>query len=189
MDEQTEFYESYNQYFSKLVGYKLGLPPKHEQTQECVHQGWVDIFKSWDTFRGMSTRKSWAYTIMQRAAYRYIKKLQTHRTCVARYFMQYGIGMDEEMSNPLALIMDHSDHFRYRDVEYNLIDFEELRKVIPIPNSQMDVLKGLVNELTCEEIADKLGISINAVYVRSFKLRKRLSHFFDDVPLNPDNVE
>ncbi len=157
-------------YGGRLLAVARGLLRRDEDAEDCVQSAYISAFKALPTFKGDCQLSTWLHRIVVNAA---LMKLRTRRR------------KPEESIEPLlpTYLEDghHTEDFSAWAVQADrLIEQRETRAMVraaigALPESYRTVLiLRDIEELSTEEVADKLACTANAVKIRLHRARQAL---------------
>ena len=157
-------------YGGRLLAVARGLVRREEDAEDCVQSAYVSAFKALSTFKGDCQLSTWLHRIVVNAA---LMKLRTRRR------------KPEESIEPLlpTYLEDghHSEDFSTWAVQADrLLEQNETRSLVraaiaELPETYRTVLMLRdIEELSTEEVAEKLACSANAVKIRLHRARQAL---------------
>jgi RNA polymerase sigma-70 factor (ECF subfamily) len=146
----------------------LRLTANEEDARDVVQETYLRAWKGLDRFRGDSQFSTWLYRITANTAYTHLQRRKRHRTEALEGLtadpVETRIEAQPEAAAEQDAMLDRLAHAVDR---------------LPPKLRVLVVLKD-VYELSHEEIADELGISVTAAKVRLHRGRKRLRELLDD---------
>lgn len=160
------FIEGYGTYFKHFISGKLGPGgPGDPSADELMQDFYVQVWKGFRTaFRGDSSVKTWAATIAAHMVRDFIRRRVKERERIA----QRGSYIDE--------LRDHALATPGPGV------ITELARALPADEAELLALKAREN-MTDEEIAQHLGITVHQVKYALKKLRARSARVLDSLEL------
>jgi RNA polymerase sigma-70 factor, ECF subfamily len=174
-DGLRDFQEIYATYYPKIVAYLRRMVGELE-AEDAAQETFVKISRSLDGFRGESSLSTWIYRIATNTAMDHLRKPSTKQSSRLT-----GDPADNE-----SLLHDESA---------TIADGEPLLDTLLIRKDMNECIRGLVNDLpenyrtvlvlgdlegfTNAEIAEILGLSLDAVKVRLHRARLRLKQSMD----------
>lgn len=162
------FQEIYTVYQPKILRYMVRLVGEHE-AEDLTQDIFVKVSQALTTFRGNSQLSTWIYRIANNAAIDKIRSSSSQR-CIEHSFV------------------DDSNEVEYEDVwtgvqtpslEQQLMRkemiqcFENYVEILPV-NYQTVYMLSELGEMTNNEIAELLGLSLDVVKIRLHRGRMRL---------------
>lgn len=183
---ESDFKEIYDQYnrliFSRLVGHGID----REEARELVSKTFLQAYRGWESFRGDSSVKTWLITITDRVALNHFR--DRGRLKNKGFVVSIDDRQPSESGQPLSETLETSGP-ESSPLE-RLIKQEKVRILwgaltqLPPQMRQVTLLR-IRNELTYQEIADTLRVSLNTVrsqlHEARRRLRKALQAQYDDV--------
>lgn len=160
----THFDQVVRAYSGELFHFALWLTRDRHRAEDVLQEALTRAWRSWGRVKDESARKSWLYAIVRNEFYR-----------DARRGRHEEAGIDDEA---LAQIADERDFTRALEVR-------QLLQRLPAAILEPLVLQNL-GGMSCEEVADVLGVSVGAAMTRISRARTALRKLMrepDSVPL------
>jgi RNA polymerase sigma-70 factor, ECF subfamily len=129
---------------------------RHE-AEDVAQEAYLRVFRSLGSFRQEARFETWLYRIVTNAAFTHLRRRG-----------RFGVVLSEEQEQAI-------EEPEVRPVEAAL-DRDEVKRALELltPGSRTVVVLKDVYGLSCQEIADEMGLSEAAVKVRLHRARKRL---------------
>ena len=166
--DRGAFDELVRRTFVETYTLALRLTANEEDARDVVQETYLRAWRGLDRFRGDSRFTTWLYRITANTAYSHIQRRKRHRTealeGVTAEPVETRIENLPEAVAEQEVLLDRLSHALDR---------------LPPKLRALVVLKD-VYELSHEEIADQLGISVTAAKVRLHRGRKRLRELLDE---------
>jgi RNA polymerase sigma-70 factor, ECF subfamily len=161
-----ELVERYQRYVFNLVYQHLG---DADEMEDVAQEIFLRIFKFIRKYRGQASLESWIYKIVLN----YCRTHSRRRSNVLRWFVtQPKDSGDEERSFDVLDTVPDTTYDPAKSVEQRRVAEDILRAVHALPVIYRDILvMREMNELSYEEIAEILGISIGTVKSRISRAR------------------
>ncbi|MBM7542490.1 sigma-70 family RNA polymerase sigma factor [Amphibacillus cookii] len=83
---KTTFDSLYDQYHNDLFQYVFYLVKNREATEDIVQDVYIKVLKSYDSFRGDSSEKTWLFSIARHTALDYFRKQHRQQNRLAHFF-------------------------------------------------------------------------------------------------------
>jgi RNA polymerase sigma-70 factor (ECF subfamily) len=137
------------------LAYRL-VGDRHE-AEDVAQEAYLRVFRSLRSFREEARFETWLYRIVTNAAF-------THLRRRGRFGVVLSEGQEQTVEEPEVRPVDAA------------LDRDEVKRVLEVltPGSRTVVVLKDVYGLSCQEIADEMGLSEAAVKVRLHRARKRL---------------
>lgn len=150
------FWALVQQHEQMLFAVALGILKDGEAAQDVVHDVYVRAFSTLGNLRSSSRLGSWLYTMTRNLAFEYLRKVERQRK-IAKLKPPEAV-----ISVPDMLIQEEE----FRMMDEAMQDLPETHRVV----------LGLkyLNHMSCKEIAQTLGIGLEAAKSRLFEARKAL---------------
>jgi RNA polymerase sigma-70 factor (ECF subfamily) len=181
-DERSRQFESlYRRYYRRVVRFYVQVfRLSEEDAEELAQDAFFRFYRGLDEYRGDA---EWAFleTIARNVAYNRIRATKTKKRNVTLLNLEDAVATGREPAAPEPPgLVDREDQVRQE---------KQLRDAIDeLPSGQRDCIRLQLGELTYEEMAKFLGISVDAVKsrIRDAKrfLRERLREFGSTPPEN-----
>jgi RNA polymerase sigma-70 factor (ECF subfamily) len=165
--------DAFDQLISRYQRYVFNLIYQHlgdiDEIDDVAQEVFLRIFKFIRKYRGQASLESWIYKIVLN----YCRTHARRRSNFTRLFMPIKTASrDEERSFELLDILPDQGYNPEKAVEHRKIAQEILGAVRALPEIYRNILiMREVNELSYEEIAEILGISIGTVKSRISRAR------------------
>lgn len=167
--ESLNITELYNAYSSKLIFYLTRLVGKSE-AEDLMHETFIKVFNSIDTFKGNSQISTWIYKIATNTAVDKLKSAGYRRQKYETASIDY---IEPLKSN---FRQDTDEEF---NIEYNFFK-QEMNQCISdfidrLPDNYRTIfLLREYENFTIEEISEVIGVSFDNVKIRLHRARKKL---------------
>ena len=148
----THFDRVVRAYTAELFHFALWLTRDRHRAEDVLQEALTRAWRSWSQVKDESARRGWLYAIVRNEAYR-----ATHRAG------REEDGMDEEA---LAQVADDRDFTRG-------IEARQIMERLPARFAEPLVLQTL-GGLSCEQVAQVLGVSVGAAMTRISRARSAL---------------
>jgi RNA polymerase sigma-70 factor, ECF subfamily len=137
------------------LAYRL-VGDRHE-AEDVAQEAYLRVFRSLRSFREEARFETWLYRIVTNAAF-------THLRRRGRFGVVLSEGQEQTVEEPEVRPVDAA------------LDRDEVKRVLEVltPGSRTVVVLKDVYGLSCQEIADEMGLTEAAVKVRLHRARKRL---------------
>ena len=146
---QSHFDQVVRAYSGELFHFALWLTRDRHRAEDVLQEALTRAWRSWSHVKDESARRSWLYTIVRNEFYRDAGKAQRLEE-----------SLDEDM---LSQIPDERDFTRG-------LEARDLLQRLPAALVEPLVLQ-TVGGLTCEEVAQILGVSVGAAMTRLSRAR------------------
>jgi RNA polymerase sigma-70 factor, ECF subfamily len=153
----THFDQVVRAYSAELFHFALWLTRDRHRAEDVLQEALTRAWRSWGGVKDEAARRSWLYAIVRNEFYRDARKAQREEE-----------SLDEEA---LAQIADERDFTRG-------VEVRQLLARLPAAVMEPLVLQNVAG-LSCEEVANVLGISVGAAMTRISRARsvlRKLSH-------------
>lgn len=162
-DEVHSLAELYERYSRPVFGYLLHLSGDHPLAEELTGETFYRAMLALDGFRGEASVKTWLLRIARNLYLRRVKREQ--RITSMESLQEQGVTfVTLQQADPEATLL-HQE--RSQAIQRALLSLPEGDRSILLLKAQ--------EELSCQEIAQILGISVSAVKVRLYRARRRLA--------------
>ena len=167
--ESINVTDLYNTYSSKLVIYLTRLAGKSE-AEDLMHETFIKVFNSIDTFKGNSQISTWIYKIATNTAIDKLKSAGYRRLKYKTASIDY--------IEPLKSNFRHDTEEEF-NIEYNFFK-QEMNQCISdfidrLPDNYRTIfLLREYENFTIEEICEIMGVSFDNVKIRLHRARKKL---------------
>jgi RNA polymerase sigma-70 factor (ECF subfamily) len=166
--DELEFQQVYDTYQPRTLRYLIRLIGA-EEAEDLTQEVFVKVNQNLKTFRGNSQLSTWLYRIatnaaidrMRSAAYR--QGAQTGSLNESPETLDHEVWVDKEASSIEQILLQKE--------RYNC--YARFVKDLPA-NYRLIVMLSEMEEMTCNEIADILGLSQDVVKIRLHRGRTRL---------------
>ena len=165
------FYEAYHEQVAKTVAKFLAKPYTSKEVQDALTIAWMKIASTWDSFKGGSTRMTWAYVICRRAVFDHFTKCKKIRKADF-VTLDYKYSQAHDLRETLF-----SSKFDYSQVEKNC-DLEQLYKTVAKEPHYRKLVDLIVEKTPVPVIAKTMGKSRGAIQSMIKKLKNRLVKFY-----------
>jgi len=161
-----ELVARYQRYVFNLIYQHLG---DIDEIEDVAQEVFLRIYKFIRKYRGNASLESWVYKIVLN----YCRTHARRRSALSRLFAPiYPVKHDDERSYELLDILPDASYDPAKTVEQRRIAQDILDAVYSLPEIYRNILiMREVNELSYEEIAEILGISIGTVKSRISRAR------------------
>ena len=146
-------------YTAELFHFALWLCRDRHRAEDVLQEALARAWRNWSQVKDEAARRSWLFTIVRNEFYR----------SVERNKREAGEEIDDEM---LAQIADERDFTRGLEVR-------QLLERLPPAAMEPLVLQNLAG-LSCEEVAQVLGVSVGAAMTRICRARAALRQLLRD---------
>jgi RNA polymerase sigma-70 factor, ECF subfamily len=168
MRDASAFRSLVELYRDRLFRLAKALAPSEALAEEILQQTFLSVYENAGTYRGESSLKTWLFTILRHAAYRQRQKLgkvlEAEAEADLSDLVAHGVLAGWGSESPEELAMAHESAHR---LEAALGWLEpEYREVL--------VLRDL-EQVSGEDVASLLGLSLTAMKSRLHRARLRLS--------------
>ena len=144
-------------YSSELFQYASWLCRDRHRAEDILQDAFARAWKSWDQVTEEASRRSWLYTIVRNE---FLRDRGRHGATTA-------VELENDDDSDAALdIADEIDFTRG-------IELRDLLTHLPEKFLEPLLLQNLMG-MSCEEIADVMGVSVNAAMVRLTRARQAL---------------
>ncbi len=181
--DDTAFSELVKHYERRIFRTARNITQSDEDAEDVIQEAFMKAYSNLDTFQGNSKFYTWLVRITVNEALMKLRKRKTDRT----------VSLDEELDTGEDTLVreiavwDGTPEQRYSQEEMREILDGAIESLEPIYRTVFQLRD--VDDLSTEETADALGISIPAVKSRLLRarlqLREKLTRFFqrkgDDV--------
>ena len=145
-------------YTSELFHFALWLARDRHRAEDILQEALTRAWRNWNHVKDESARRSWMYAIVRNEFYREARKASR--------------GEEEIDDEALAQIADERDFTRG-------IEVRQLLERLPAQFVEPLVLQNLAG-LSCEEVAQVLGVSVGAAMTRICRARAALRDLMRD---------
>jgi RNA polymerase sigma-70 factor (ECF subfamily) len=160
-----ELITRYQRYVFNLIYQHLG---DIDELEDVAQEVFLRIFKFIRKYRGSASLESWIYKIVLN----YCRTHARRRNVISRLFLPVTRQQDEERTFEILDTLPDQTYDPAKTIEQRRIVQEILKAVHSLPSIYSDILiMREVNELSYEEIAEILGISIGTVKSRISRAR------------------
>jgi RNA polymerase sigma-70 factor (ECF subfamily) len=165
---QLDFEKIYDDYQPKILRYLSRLIDDSE-AEDLTQEVFVKVSRALETFRGESQLSTWLYRIATNAAIDKMRSAAFRQDAQAGPLDDSSETQDKELwtgdgTPSLEQILLQKERYRC---------FASFVKDLPV-NYRLIVMLSEIEELTCYEIADVLGLSQDVVKIRLHRGRARL---------------
>ncbi|GAE91327.1 RNA polymerase sigma factor SigX [Gracilibacillus boraciitolerans JCM 21714] len=163
---KTTFEHFYDKYHQDLFQFIFYMVKDKEQTEDIVQDVYIKVLKSYESFKGESTEKTWLFSIARHETFDYFRKLKRKRNRFLEFF-NWGGEEGEQLKSTLAepeqsvLLNDQMKHI-YHCMEHCSIDQKQI------------LILRYIQEFTIQESAEILGWSISKVKTTQHRALKIL---------------
>lgn len=181
--DDEAFAELVNQYERRIFRTARNITQNDEDAEDVLQEAFLKAYSNLENFQGNSKFYTWLVRITVNEALMKLRKRKTDRSVSLDEQLDTG---DDTVIREIA-VWDGSPEQRYSREEIREILDREIATLEPIYRSVFQLRD--VDELSTEETAEALGISVPAVKSRLLRarlqLREKLTRFFqrkgDDV--------
>ncbi|MEQ1877021.1 MAG: RNA polymerase sigma factor [Bdellovibrionia bacterium] len=158
---QKAFAELFDRHSGKVLGYAMRLMGGDKIKGEDISQNaWMKVIKAAPSYRGSSSFIAWVHTIVRNTAFNELRSRRRRG--------------EEELTENIA------DEVTVESVEAQLSQTDDVQllksKIDELPDSQRAVLVAyMTEELSYEEIASQLDLSVSSVKSLLFRARQNLA--------------
>lgn len=154
----------------KIFGLIVKMVPNAAEAEDLTQQVFLRALRRYDDFRGDSEVSTWLYRIAVNLCTDYVRGKKVRPDAI-----QEGSATDEEDPGPLARIPDRSPSVEDKAVDHDVSD--ALRKTIARldEKSREIILLREFEDMSYEDIARSLGITVDVVGVRLNRAREKLA--------------
>jgi RNA polymerase sigma-70 factor (ECF subfamily) len=174
--DPTAFSELVNRYERKIYRMARNITQNNEDAEDILQDSFLKAFTHLDTFQGQSKFYTWLVRIAVNESLMRLRKRKSDRTVS----MDENIETDEEPIVREIAVWDDNPELRYSQGELRGILDQAITGLKPIFRTVF-VLRD-VEELSTEETAEALGLSVAAVKSRLLRarlqLREKLTRIF-----------
>ena len=154
--EAAAFWELTKAHERTIVAVAFGVLRDPEQAQDVLHDVYVRAFSTLGNLRSPDKVSSWLFSMARNVAHEHLRKVQRDRNFPSN------LPMHAVISVPDMLM-----------AEEELTQMEESLRELPETHRIVLGLK-YMNNLSCQEIAEALGIGLEAAKSRLFEARRAL---------------
>ncbi len=181
--DDEAFSELVNQYERRIFRTARNITQNDEDAEDVLQEAFLKAYSNLDSFQGNSKFYTWLVRITVNEALMKLRKRKTDRSVSLDEKLDTG---EDTVIREIA-VWDGTPEQRYSQEEIRGILDREIETLEPIYRTVFQLRD--IDELSTEETADSLGISIPAVKSRLLRarlqLREKLTRFFqrkgDDV--------
>ncbi|MGD0001084.1 MAG: RNA polymerase sigma factor [Bryobacteraceae bacterium] len=166
--DPTAFSELVNRYERKIYRMARNITQNNEDAEDILQDSFLKAFTHLDTFQGQSKFYTWLVRIAVNESLMRLRKRKSDRTVS----MDENIETDEEPIVREIAVWDDNPELRYSQGELRGILDQAITGLKPIFRTVF-ILRD-VEELSTEETADTLGLSVAAVKSRLLRARLQL---------------
>ncbi|WP_410982944.1 RNA polymerase sigma factor [Bacillus cereus] len=151
-------------HWQDVWNYSFILTKDTHLSDDITQEVFIKVFKKWDSFRNESSVKTWLLKITRNTALNYLK---------SSYFKQ------------ISLVSFFRNDKEYPSAEKQFLEKETMNgvwdSVLKLPQKHREVLiLDAKYELSYDEIAETLGVSIGTVKSRLHRARARVSKILSE---------
>ncbi|PFW94168.1 RNA polymerase subunit sigma-24 [Bacillus pseudomycoides] len=152
------------EHWQDVWNYSFIITKDTHLSDDITQEVFIKVFKKWDSFRNESSVKTWLLKITRNTALNYLKSSYFKRISLVSFFRH-----DKE----------------YPSAEKQFLQKETMNEVwdtvLNLPQKQREVLVlDAKYELSYDEIAETLGVSIGTVKSRLHRARARVSKILSE---------
>ncbi|CAM4289717.1 RNA polymerase subunit sigma-24 [Bacillus manliponensis] len=154
-----EFDHVIKEHWQDVWNYSFIITKDTHLSDDITQDVFIKAFKNWNSFRNQSSVKTWLLKITRNTALNYLKSSYFKRVSLVSFFR-------DDKETPSA----EQQFFRKEDMG------EIWNAILKLPKKHREVLiLDAKYELSYEEIAETLGVSIGTVKSRLHRARARVS--------------
>jgi RNA polymerase sigma-70 factor (ECF subfamily) len=168
---EMEFWEIYDQYYTKVRGFILSLVKDHWVADDLIQETFLRIQQNIESLRDPSKLSSWIFRIAYNFCQDHFRQWKAVRRRESTGLEQTE-GLEEAFIQE-ASIQKELEQRQMGECVQNQID------LLPGPLRAVLVLFDIM-ELSHQEIADTLGITIENVKVRLHRARRKLKAILEE---------
>ncbi len=170
--DELAFNEIFNRYYEKIKRFALKKLADVDEAEDIVQEVFITLIRSLSSFRGESKFSTWLYAVtLNTIRMRLREKVKDRRSI--------SIDNDDYINSINNIASKSSKNSRLNNPEDVYINKEFVEKLhqalesIPEKYKEVFVFRN-INQLSNQEIADNLGISLAAVKSRVHRARQHL---------------
>lgn len=178
VNEKSSFEEIYNEYRNPVFNWLLYKTQNASVSEELANDVMIKAFRNINNFNPeMSAFTTWINNISKNILFDYSRTLKT----VKGKGMKQGLSMDESSSDDNS--EDKSCAFQMPDsalradsmIDHSLVGRNTLKAINALKGNQKDVaVEYFLNEMSYDEIVEKLQLTLGTVKGTIFKVREKL---------------
>lgn len=165
--DKSAFNQLVERHYDKVYRQALGMVKKEEDAKDVAQLAWIKAWKKLATFKGDSAFTSWLYRITTFTAIDAIRKRKNRReTHADTEYLDYATSIDTSAvasTNQIRIL--ESKELQKR--------FQQAIEKLPESQKQTITLRE-IDELSYDQIADKMNCKIGTVMSRLFNARKNI---------------
>jgi len=164
-----EFHESLTHYLERMVG--------RNYAEDLTQEVFIKIDKGLKDFKGKSSLSTWVYRIATNAA---LDMLKSRALRESKDKMPLKISCEEAEMEDTGVLIEETNLSAEREAVRNEMNACILEFVDKLPeNYRTVIILSEIKDLQNQEVADILGISLDAVKIRLHRARTRLKAEFE----------
>ncbi len=171
------FNEIYNRYYNRLYGYAVKYLLSKEDAEEVVNAALFKAFKYLHKFREEASLATWMYQILRNQTFSMYRIKRSRGVYVTQ-------SLEVITSDNSPFIMEIID---YKSVPEKALINQEITDCImaaidDLPkNMQETAFMYLIEKLPLDTIAKQLNCPTGTIRLRTFRIRKHISKFLEDL--------
>ncbi|MCT2537421.1 RNA polymerase sigma factor SigX [Aquibacillus koreensis] len=167
---KTAFEDIYDQYHKDLFQFIFYMVKDKQQTEDIIQEVYIKVLKSYDTFKGESSEKTWLFSIARHVTIDFFRKQKRKRNRIIDLFdwSEKGFLIKDEHDLPeeVAVLNDEMQQV-YRCLDKCTMDQKSV------------IILRYIQSFSIEETADTLGWSISKVKTTQHRAIKTLKDLLD----------
>ncbi|WP_077621692.1 RNA polymerase sigma factor SigX [Sediminibacillus massiliensis] len=167
---KAAFQQLYEEYHNDLFQFIMYMVKNKEQAEDLVQEVYIRVLKSYDTFKGDSSEKTWLFSIARHVSIDYFRRQQSRRKRILDIF-DWGekahLVRDEGALPEEISLLNEEMKMVYRCLDKCTLDQKSV------------VILRYVQSFSIEETAKTLGWSISKVKTTQHRAIKALRRFIE----------
>ncbi len=168
MNKQARFEAIAREYSTDMYRYAVWISGDHALAKDVVQEAFLRAWRALDKLKDEKAIKGWLFTIVRREYLRTFERKVPNFVDVDDVVLTELTQMEPEADSEVAILRDAI-------------------AALPVKYREPLMLQ-VIGGFSCNEIAEKLGISRSAVMTQLFRAREKLKHSLVDDLLKDDNV-
>lgn len=180
---EIDFDRVYKEQYDKMYKLAYRLMANKEEAEDVLQEAFLHAYSAYPKFQNKSQISTWLYRIVVNCSYKNMKKLKR----LPVYDIASGYGMTkDEFFEKLKYYEPVEDEVMVNSMREQCLQL--FLKCMPSKQRTAFTLKVLLN-LSCEDVAEIMDISVGAVKTNVYRARLRLKENMEDKCsyINPDS--
>ncbi|SDJ66742.1 RNA polymerase sigma factor SigX [Sediminibacillus albus] len=159
------FQELYQKYHQDLFQFLIYMVKDREQAEDLVQEVYIKVLKSYHTFKGESSEKTWLFSIARHVAIDHFRKQANKRKRILDFFDwgEQGEQLEDDRSLPEEVAqMNEEIRLVYRCLDKCTIDQKSV------------IILRYIQSFSLQETAETLGWSVSKVKTTQHRAIKAL---------------